>query len=706
MRVFELAKKLNSPSKVVMEKLQKLGVDVTNHMNRLDEETAHLFLELEGEEQAPEALEVEKAVEEEEEILETYLPAEKPKHRKEGYGKKQTQKIVKKSSQSPLPAADKIEPSSPTTPLATGSTIELYEAVTVKELADKLGQRAHNVIKELMKLGKMFSVNHLMDLELAEKVANAFEVKIQVKPASEQAKAKKILPRPVIKKEERLISRAPVVTIMGHVDHGKTSLLDTIRHSNIVKGEFGGITQHIGAYKVKTDKGEIVFLDTPGHEAFTAMRMRGASVTDIVVLVVAADEGVKPQTVEAIHHAREANVPIVVAVNKIDKPEANLDRVKKELGDYDLVSEDWGGSNIFVNVSAHTGENLDNLLEMILLETEMLELQANPDIPAVGTVIESKLDRGRGPVPTVLIQNGCLHVGDPIVSGKYYGKVRALIDDKGKSIQKAYASTPVEVLGLSGIPDAGDTLKAEKTEKEACQISQQRFQEEREKHLSSHTRLTLEDLHLQITEGIVKDLKVIIKGDVQGSVQAVTESLEKLSTNKVKIAGIHGAVGAITETDVMLASASNALIIGFNVRPEAKAKKTAEKEGVDIRLYTIIYNLIDDIRLAMEGLLEPVFEERFMGRAEVREVFTIPKVGAIAGSFVVDGKLLRGANARLLRDNVVIHTGNISSLRRFKDDVKEVGGGYECGIKMENYNDIKQGDVIEAFDLEEIAAKL
>jgi translation initiation factor IF-2 len=457
---------------------------------------------------------------------------------------------------------------------------------------------------------------------------------------------------------------------------------------------------------VKTDKGEIVFLDTPGHEAFTAMRMRGASVTDIVILVVAADEGVKPQTIEAIHHSREADVPIVVAVNKIDKPDANLDRVKKELGDYGLVPEDWGGENIFVEVSAQTGQNLSGLLEMILLEAEMLELQTNSSIHGVGTVIESKLDRGRGPVPTVLVQNGCLRVGDPIVSGKYYGKVRALINDKGKSIQKAYASTPVEVLGLSGTPDAGDTLVVEKSEKEACQISQLRFQEAREKHLASHTRLTLEDLHLQITEGVVKDLKMIIKGDVQGSVQAVQESLEKLSTDKVKVGCIHGAVGAITETDVMLASASNALIIGFNVRPEAKAKKTAEKEGVDIRLYTVIYNLIDEVRLAMEGLLEPVYEEKTIGKAEVREVFNIPKIGTVAGSFVVEGKIHRGVNVHLLRDNVVIHTGNVSTLRRFKEDTKEVTTGYECGIKLENYNDIKQGDVLEVFILEEIAAKL
>jgi translation initiation factor IF-2 len=703
MRVHELAKKLNSSSKVVIEKLQELGVDAKNHMSKLDEETVHLFLELEGAEQAPETLEVEKAVEEEEEILETYLPAEKPKHRKELSAKKAGQKVIKKSPQvQPLPSLSE----GTTETLPPGSTINLYEAVSVKELADKLGQRAHNVIKELMKLGKMFSVNHLMDLELAEKVAKAFGVKVQVKQPTEQPKVKKVTPKPTIKEKEKLVSRAPVVTIMGHVDHGKTSLLDAIRHSNIVKGEYGGITQHIGAYKVKTDKGEIVFLDTPGHEAFTAMRMRGASVTDIVILVVAADEGVKPQTVEAIHHAREANVPIVVAVNKIDKPDANIDRVKKELGDYDLIPEDWGGNSIFVNVSAQTQENLSDLLEMILLEAEMLELKTNPDIPAIGTVIESKLDRGRGPVPTVLVQNGCLKVGDPIVSGKYYGKVRALIDDKGKSAPKAYASTPVEVLGLSGIPDAGDMLKKEKSEKEAYQISQLRFQEEREKHLSARTRLTLEDLHQQITEGIVKDLKVIIKGDVQGSVQAVKESLEKLSTEKVKILSIHDAVGAITETDVMLASASNALIIGFNVRPEAKAKKTAEKEKVDIRLYTVIYNLIDDVRAAMEGLLEPVYEEKVVGRAEVREIYNIPKVGTVAGCFVSEGKVSRGGKIRVLRDNVVINTSTTASLRRFKEDTKEVATGYECGIRVENFNDVKQGDVIEAFVLEEIAVKL
>lgn len=719
MRIFELAKEINSSSKVVIDKLKALGVDVSNHMNRLDDETVQLFLELESEEEkSPDIVEVEKTVEKEEEILEIYLPKEKPKHRNEALGKKPAVKVVKKTVKSSSRKSSTVvkeemprPPKHPSTesenPLPPGSTIELRKAVSVKELAAKLGQRAHNVTKELMKMGKMFSVNHLMDLELAEKVANSFDVKIEIKPAAEAPKVKKTTPRKVsAKKKGRLISRAPVVTIMGHVDHGKTSVLDAVYNSNIVKGEHGGITQHIGAYKTGTDKGEIVFLDTPGHEAFTAMRARGASVTDIVILVVAADEGVKPQTVEAINHAREAGVPIIVAVNKIDKPEADCERVKRELGDYNLIPEDWGGKNIFVEVSAKTGENLSELMEMILLETEMLELRTNPDIPAVGSVIESKLDRGRGPVATVLVQDGCLRVGDPLVIGSYCGRVRALINDKGESVKEAFASTPVEVLGLSGVPEAGDTFEIAKSEREAGQISQQRLSEEREKHLTSHNRLTLEDLFMQLPEGAVKDLKIIIKGDVKGSVQAVMESLEKLSTSKVQIACIHKAVGAITETDVMLAAASNALIIGFNVRPEVKAQKTAEQEGVEIRLYTVIYNLVDDVRLAMEGLLEPIFKEKVVGKAEVRETFTIPKLGTIAGTFVVEGKFNRGVNARVLRDNVVIYTGVVSSLRRFKDDAKEVMSGYECGIKIENYNDIKQGDIFEAFILEEIVAKL
>jgi translation initiation factor IF-2 len=501
--------------------------------------------------------------------------------------------------------------------------------------------------------------------------------------------------------------RPPVVTIMGHVDHGKTSLLDAIRAANVTAGEFGGITQHIGAYDVDLGDGrKITFLDTPGHEAFTAMRARGAQVTDIVVLVVAADDGVMPQTKEAINHARAAKVPILVAVNKIDKPDANIDRVRQELTEFSLVSEDWGGDTIFVNVSAKQRLNIDQLLEMILLQAEVMDLKANPNKRAQGTVVEARLDKGRGPVATVLVQQGTLKIGDPIVAGVQFGRVRTMTDDRGNQLKEAGPSFPVEVTGLTGVPEAGEAFHAVEDEKVAKDVAQHRAQKLREAELAKSSKISLDQLYARIKQGDVKELRVIVKADVQGSVEAVAESLGKLSTDACRLVVIHSGVGAITETDISLASASDAIVLGFNVRPAPKATAQAEAEGVDIRLYNVIYDAVNDVRSAMEGLLAPTFEEEHLGRAEVREAFNITKIGTIAGCYVLDGKIQRNAKARLLRDSVVVWQGKLSSLRRFKDDVREVASGYECGIGLENYNDIKPGDVIEVFELREVKATL
>jgi translation initiation factor IF-2 len=507
----------------------------------------------------------------------------------------------------------------------------------------------------------------------------------------------------------KLKPRAPVVTVMGHVDHGKTSLLDAIRHTNVIATEAGGITQHMGAYEVEVPGhtvNRVVFLDTPGHEAFTAMRARGAQATDIVVLVVAADDGVMPQTIEAINHAKDAKVPILVAINKIDKPNADPNRIKQQLTEYGLVAEEWGGETIFVAVSAKRREGIENLLDNLLVLAEVQELKANPDKPSRGIVVEAELDKGRGPVATVLVQSGTLKVGDSVVAGLHHGKVRAMLNDKGKKLQEAGPATPVEILGLSGVPLAGDNFAAVGDERKARQIAVARQERHRQEAMVSQPRITLDALHQQIELGEVKELRMIIKGDVQGSVEPLRESLERLSTERVKVNVIHSSVGAITESDVMLASASNAIIVGFNVRPEPKAQKLAEQEHVDLRLYAIIYEAINQVRSAMEGLLEPTFVERAVGRVEVRQVFNISKVGTIAGSFVLDGKVLRDASVRLVRDGRVVHTGKIGSLRRFKNDVHEVQNGQECGIGLLNYNDIHQGDVFEVYELEQVAPTL
>jgi translation initiation factor IF-2 len=581
--------------------------------------------------------------------------------------------------------------------------VKIQEGCTIKEFAEVLGLKVSEVIKKLMTNGIMATQNQTMDMDAAMLLAEEYGINAEV--ASLES-AEDILEEKADEAEAKVL-RPPVVTIMGHVDHGKTSLLDAIRETNVVSREAGGITQHIGAYQVSLKDRVITFLDTPGHAAFTAMRARGAQVTDIVILVVAADDGVMPQTREAINHAKAAGVPIIVAINKIDKPEAKPERIKQELAEFELTPEEWGGQTIFCEVSAKKKVGLEHLLEMILIQADVLELMANPDKMARGAVIEAKLDRGRGPVATVLVQSGTLKVGDFFVTGAQFGKVRALINDKSARVDTAGPSVPVEVIGFSSVPLAGDRFVVLEEERKARQIAELRQAKQRSTEMAGMKKVTLEDLHTQIQEGMVKELNIVLKADVSGSAGAIVDSLEKLSTPAVKLKVIHSSVGAITETDVMLAAASNAIIIGFSVRAEPKATDLAQREGVDIRLYNIIYNAIDDIKAAMEGLLEPTLKERILGRAEVRQTFHVSKVGTIAGSYVVDGVLSRQCDGvRVIRDNVLVYEGKFHSLKRFKDDVREVQAGYECGIGIENFNDIKVGDFIEAFVIDKVAAKL
>ncbi|MBO4317228.1 MAG: translation initiation factor IF-2 [Mailhella sp.] len=586
---------------------------------------------------------------------------------------------------------------------AAKKKVRVEEAIRVADLAQQMSVKSGEVIKVLFGLGVMANINNALDLDTATLVASEFGYEVEKVGFSEDD----ILARNAAESEEMLKPRPPVVTIMGHVDHGKTSLLDAIRKTSVTSGEAGGITQHIGAYHVKTKRGEIVFLDTPGHEAFTAMRARGAQVTDLVVLVVAADDGVMEQTREAISHSKAANVPILVAVNKIDKPAANPERVLRELSELGLQPEDWGGDTIVGYVSAKTGQGLDDLLELIALQAEVLELKANPDKPARGHVIEAKLDKGRGAVATVLIQEGTIHQGDAFVCGVYAGRVRALFNDQGKKVKEAGPSIPVEVQGFEGVPEAGEEFICLADEKAARRIAESRAIKQREKELSKQARVTLETFLASkpaTEEALV--LNIVLKADVQGSAEAIVESLNKLSTDKVRINIVHSAAGAISESDIMLAAASNAIIIGFNVRPTAKVKDIADKEGIDIRFYDIIYKLVEEIKSAMAGLLAPVSREVYLGQAEVRQLFSVPKVGTIAGCMVVDGKITRSAGVRLLRDGVVVHNGKVSSLRRVKDDVKEVAKGFECGVGLENFNDVKVGDIIECFETVEEAATL
>ncbi|MDY6823947.1 MAG: translation initiation factor IF-2 [Thermodesulfobacteriota bacterium] len=589
-----------------------------------------------------------------------------------------------------------------TTPKAIKRKIKIYESITVAELAKRMGIKANEIIGKLMGMGVMATVNQSVDFDTAALVATEFDYEVEHAAMSEQD----LLKSDEVDAPESLKNRAPVVTIMGHVDHGKTSLLDVIRKSSITDGEAGGITQHIGAYKVDIKSGAIVFLDTPGHEAFTAMRARGAQATDIVVLVVAADDGVMPQTIEAINHSRAAGVPIVVAVNKIDKDNADIDRVKREISENGLIPEDWGGDTIFVPVSAKQQMGLEDLMDMILLQSEMLELKANPDKHARGIVVESKLDPGRGPVATVLIQEGTLNVGEAVVCGIHYGKIRAMLNDKGDPIDTAGPSTPVEVLGLTGVATAGDEFVAIGDEKNAKLVSQQRSEKQRTKELARSNKISLENFFEQMQTEDVKHLNIIIKADVNGSCEAIADSLKQFSSDEVKINIIHAAPGAITESDVSLASASDAIVLGFNTRPAPKVRSMANEEQVDIRSYDVIYDLIDDVKDAITGMMESRYEEHVLGRAEVRDLFVIPKKGTIAGSYVLDGIIVRGKPARLIRDSIVIHNSTIGSLRRFKEDAKEVKNGYECGIGLVNYNDLKLGDIIECYDHKEIKPEL
>ncbi len=588
-----------------------------------------------------------------------------------------------------------------TVPKPIKRIIRIAEVIAVGDLSKRMGVKGGDLIKKLMEMGVFVNINQVIDADVASLVASEFGYEVEKTSLERQdlLERKEDLP-------EQLKPRPPVVTIMGHVDHGKTMLLDAIRKTNVVEGEAGGITQHIGAYDVQLENGHVVFIDTPGHEAFTAMRARGAQVTDVVVLVVAADDGMMPQTKEAIDHARAANVPIVVAINKIDRPNANPEKVKKDLSDYGLVPEKWGGKTLFAEVSAKQKTGIKELLELILLQAEILELRANPDKPARGTIIEAKLDRGRGPVATLLVQEGTLRAGDVFIAGSQYGRVRAMLNDKGQKIEETRPSIPVEVVGFTDVPEAGEPFIVVSEERMAKQISLHRQEKIREKELSKLSKVSLEELYERIKKGEVKELNVIIKADVQGSIEAVKEALKKISTDVVKVNILHDGTGGITETDVNLASASNAIIIGFNVRPGPKAQSLAEQENVDIRTYSIIYDAVDDIKKALEGLLEPTYKERILGRAEVIALFNVHKVGQIAGGLVVDGKVVKGSHARLLRDSVVVYDGRISSIKRFKEEAKDCTQGLECGIKIENFNDVKMGDIIESYEIETIQSRL
>ena len=681
LRVYELAKDLNVSSKDLIEVLMdEFNVEVKNHMSVIEEEDAELIKELlAGNEGKLAELTSKTIVDEYEDILNKEVGKVK-KHKKKRKGdESQDKKMV------------------------DVEVIEIGETITVKDLAEQINKPVNDVIKTLMFLGVMAAMNQEIDFETAKKVAEKYDIEAYVK--EEDSTLEEHFEEDEEIEDENLESRPPIITVMGHVDHGKTSLLDAIRKAKVTDTEAGGITQHIGAYTVDIKGQKLTFLDTPGHEAFTAMRARGAQITDIVILVVAADDGIMPQTVEAINHCKAADVPMIVAINKIDREGANQDRIKQELTEHGLVVEDWGGDVIAVPVSAKQNLNIDTLLEMVVLTAEMLELKANPARKGKGTVIEAKLDKGRGAVASLLVQNGTLHAGDSIIVGSTYGRIRAMFDDAGKKIKSAGPSIPVEVLGLSEVPAAGDRFTVVKDEKTARQMAEARREKERQENFNSAHKVSLEDLYSQIKEGKVKELSVIIKADVQGSIEAIRGSLEKLSTDDVKVRVIHGAVGAITETDITLASASNAIVIGFNVRPENSAVVLAERDGVEVKTYRIIYDAIEDVKSAMIGMLDPEYKEVVLGTAEIRNTFKISNVGTIAGGYVLTGKLTRNADVRLIRDNIVILDSKLASLKRFKDDVKEVNAGYECGFSLEKFNDIKEGDIIEAYTMEAIKRK-
>lgn len=699
-RIYELAKMLKIENKELIEKLKELGIDAKSHMSVLTEEDAAVVMEMFDTKQ--DTITAQEKTEQQTEQVEQqqYDVTEKKQENQENQNhKKGKNKKEKNHNQQNHNQQQKVE--QPEQSEEDVAVKYIGENPTVKELAEVLGKNASEIVKLLMKKGIMAGINQNVEFDMAVAIAEEFDIILE----KEQEKdiMEEVFGQEEQDDEKDLKERPPVVVVMGHVDHGKTSLLDSIRHSSVTSNEAGGITQHIGAYTVQIAGKPITFLDTPGHEAFTAMRMRGAQITDIAVLVVAADDGVMPQTVEAINHAKAAGVDIIVAINKMDKPSANPDRVKQELTEYGLLAEDWGGETICVPVSAVNKQGIDQLLEMITLVAEMKELKANPNKKARGAIVEAQLDKGRGSVATVLVQSGTLHVGDPVVAGSAYGKIRAMTDDKGRRVKKAGPSTPVEVLGLSEVPTAGDTFYVAENEKQARQVAESVIAKNRENLIKdTPQKVSLDDLFTQIQSGNVKDLNVVVKADVQGSVEAVRQSLERLSNEEVRIRIIHGGVGTITESDVMLASASNAIIIGFNVRPEPAAKLFADEEKVDVRLYRVIYNAIEDITAAMKGMLDPVYEEKVLGHAEIRQLFKASGVGSIAGSYVLDGKFERNCQARITRDGIVIFEGELESLKRFKDDVKEVNSGYECGLVFEKFNDIKEGDQVEAYIMEEV----
>ncbi|MEK7015359.1 MULTISPECIES: translation initiation factor IF-2 [Bacillus] len=682
-RVHEYAKKNNISSKDLMTKLKEMNIEVSNHMTMLEDEVVN---KLDNQYSAgAEKPSVADEFEVEEKVVRS---------------KKNSNKNKKKGKANEDKRQDNFAGRQQTPIVETPDKITFSGSLTVGDLAKKLSKEPSEIIKKLFMLGIMATINQDLDKDTIELIATDYGIEVEEEVVVSETEFETFIDEQ--DDEENLKERPAVVTIMGHVDHGKTTLLDSIRNSKVTAGEAGGITQHIGAYQVDVNDKKITFLDTPGHAAFTTMRARGAQVTDITILVVAADDGVMPQTVEAISHAKAAGVPIIVAVNKMDKPAANPDRVMQELTEYELVPEAWGGDTIFVPISAIQGEGIDNLLEMILLVSEVEEYKANPNRYAAGTVIEAQLDKGKGTIATLLVQNGTLRVGDPIVVGTSFGRVRAMVSDIGRRVKVAGPSTPVEITGLNEVPQAGDRFMAFADEKKARQIGESRAQEALVAQRGEKSKFSLEDLFQQIQEGDVKEINLIVKADVQGSVEAMAASLRKIDVEGVKVKIIHTGVGAITESDVILASASNAIVIGFNVRPDVNAKRTAELEKVDVRLHRIIYKVIEEIESAMQGMLDPEFEEKVIGQAEVRQTFKVTKVGTIAGCYVIDGKITRDSGVRIIRDGVVVFEGKLDTLKRFKDDVKEVAQNYECGITIERYNDLKEGDIIEAYVMEEV----
>ncbi|MFQ3838824.1 translation initiation factor IF-2 [Staphylococcus pseudoxylosus] len=696
-RIYEYAKDLKLKSKDIIDELAKMDVEVTSHMQTLEDDQIKALDKIYKPEQAQQAAKSEQKSAKNKQSTTNHKNNQankgnqnnKPNNKKNNKNNKNTNKNNKNTKQ---PKQEE--------PKEIPSKITYHDGITVGELAEKLNIDSSGIIKKLFLLGIMANINQSLDDETLELIVDDYGVELEKEVIIDEEDLSIYFEDEA--DEENGIERPAVVTIMGHVDHGKTTLLDSIRHTKVTAGEAGGITQHIGAYQIENDGKKITFLDTPGHAAFTTMRARGAQVTDITILVVAADDGVMPQTIEAINHAKEAEVPTIVAVNKVDKPTANPDRVMQELTEYGLIPEAWGGDTIFVPLSALSGDGIEDLLEMIVLTSEVQELKANPSKHAVGTVIEAELDKSRGPSASLLVQNGTLNVGDSLVVGNTYGRIRAMVNDLGQRIKSAGPSTPVEITGINDVPQAGDRFVVFKDEKQARRIGEARHEANVLQQRQESKSVSLDNLFEQMKQGEMKDLNVIIKGDVQGSVEALAASLMKIDVEGVNVRIIHTAVGAINESDVTLANASNGIIIGFNVRPDTGAKRAADNEGVDMRLHRVIYNVIEEIESAMKGMLDPEFEEKVIGQAEVRQTFKVSKVGTIAGSYVIDGKITRNAGVRVIRDGVVQFEGELDTLKRFKDDVKEVAQGYECGITVEKFNDLKEGDIIEAFEMVEI----